>query len=194
MLRALLLLSPWLLVGGCASVVTGWKRLPISVTIGYEMLFEDLWGPVAGAGLILALASLPLFVRARAIARAGSRVSLARTEVSLARTEVSLARTLTAIGPLVLVVAVIVLLKISSVAHTEAETRSHEAQAAFMADLHDYTPPLRSPVWFHEDWRKTAHLSRTLYLAAACCFAGWLLLRAWLVARADAVDTGPVRS
>lgn len=152
----------------------------MTVTIGYELLFDDLWLPVGESGLLLMRASLPLMVWAWVSGCPETRKSLVRTR--------------TATGPLVLGVAVIVLLTISSVAHTEAETRSHGAQGAFVATLHDEAPPLRSSVWFREDWRKTAHLSLTLYLAAACCFAGWLLLRAWLAGRADAVNSGQAQT
>lgn len=179
MFRALLLLSPWLLVGGCVSFVTGGLRIP-TASIGYELLFGYLWEPVAWAGLMLALASLPLLVWAWVTARAGTRASLARTR--------------NAIGPLVLVGAVVVLLTISSAAHSEAEIRMHEMAYVATAELDDTAPPPRTTVWFHEDWRQTAHISRSLYLAAMCCFVGWLVLRAWLVGRAGAVNTGQVQS
>jgi hypothetical protein len=94
-----------------------------------------------------------------------------------------LVRTRLAPGPLAVLALAVVASVVSGVAHAEAERRSHEAYAISMATFHGEVAPARRPFRFHDDWRRTARLGRTLHLVAVLCFGTWIVSRAALAAR-----------
>lgn len=169
MARALLALAPWLLVAGGASLWVGAARCPATMTIGYEKLFEDLWSPVALGGLVVlgvGALSIPAAVAAR---RGPLRDELVRTRLAPA--------------PLAALALAGVAFILSGVAQDEAERRSDEAYAISIATLHGEVAPVPGTVRFHDDWRRTARLGRTLHLVAVLGFGTWIVWRAALAAR-----------
>jgi hypothetical protein len=151
-------------VGGLGAFLTGLHRLPHTVTIGYELHFEDLWEPVALVGLLglvvgWLVSLLALVCRAR---EAGPRAAPMGSPA--------------APGPRVLLVLALALGVASHLAHGEAVRRSDEAQAAFMAELDGRAAPHGGPVRFCDDWRQTAYLSRHLFLGAEALLGALLLL------------------
>ena len=171
MLRSIMLLLPWLFLGGCTSLFVGASRVPEVMTIGFEQVFQDLWEPVAVSGL--AVAGICLFPT---IAVLVYRVRDEDAKAALVGTGLHPAAVLVLLGA-------VAVAYVSHVAHEEAVRRSNESHAEFMADLHDDVRPAPGPLRFDQDWRRTARLSLTLYLVSSALYGGWIVLRAWLAVR-----------
>ena len=137
-----------------------------------DLFFEQLWLPV----LLVTLA-------VTVIAGGGS---LALRLAGLLRPwrDAALARTRIHPGAHAVLILALGLAVVSQLAHGEAVRRCAEQHAAFIADLDGEPQPIVGPARFHEDWRQTAHLSRTLFLYSALGFVAWLVLCAWFSARA----------
>ena len=168
MLRIALVLAPWLLVPTCAGFCTGFSRAPYKVTTCADLVFADLWEPLAFGCFLL---FVPVLLLAGVSIRAGSL-----------RARQSLRSTRSVIWPWLLLAPCLAFLVVSALAHEEA---ARAPWRSYYENFEDSVPADYQPLGlFGGPWRETARLSYELFLLSLASFGAWVLARGWVARRA----------